>query len=565
MYNSSSFGADNDGFSDMSHDEYHRILSELNEKEKDVRLPVRILLGCLMFIGVIGNIHVLHIYGRFFKNSTYRNFVLTLSVIDFIGCSVSMPFEITDELLPYTFTNAPACKIFRYLNTFVAISCGLTLVLVATERYRKICRPYGKQLTETMSIYCIVAVMITSALLTSPALYIYGLKTIQFHEHGVNGTGCTWGDHAQGSNIGLVYFGTLVIVVIACMFTLSVLYSLVGIKLRAHTKEMLAKLRQKDINIRKFDERLLGESSQQVEQKDNHKSLSKSCGDLTESDDEVIALGARQATSCEILCDYDNAEPDAIMANGRTSLNQLDKQNGVHSSSKCNQVVENLADDHEGNVQTQKIQTKIPTGIKTSASDRNGKEKMQNTNNDIANKIVGNYSVQMQSAGDKMKRNMAETEANSEFNSLCVDNKRKLVERSPTRSKFIYVLKLFRNDIFHSNRARGKVNSFKEREREKRVTKVLFTITMLFILSFIPYIVLLIVYVIDDKYTDTMTSSQRVFYLMSLRLYNLNCAANSILYILFDMKFRKEVINMYVNLHRSFVTMGSRCFSCIVK
>lgn len=148
-------------------------LIRLNAEEAIRRLPVVIFILILMIIGVFGNLHVLYIYYRKFNVSTYRIFVLSLAAIDIISCCVSMPFEIADELNPYIFKAEIACKIFRFLNTCLAMATSLMLVVIASERYRRICKPYGNQMTEkTITILANWCCLLRDMCFTSGALRI---------------------------------------------------------------------------------------------------------------------------------------------------------------------------------------------------------------------------------------------------------------------------------------------------------------------------------------------------------------------------------------------------------
>lgn len=70
-------------------------------------------------------------------------------------------------------------------------------------------------------------------------------------------------------------------------------------------------------------------------------------------------------------------------------------------------------------------------------------------------------------------------------------------------------------------------------------------ITLLFIASFFPYVIIVIVYITNPDYENNMTSSQLTFYLIAFRLYNINNMANPIFYFFFDVKFREEVFSLY--------------------
>lgn len=86
---------------------------------------------------------------------------------------------------------------------------------------------------------------------------------------------------------------------------------------------------------------------------------------------------------------------------------------------------------------------------------------------------------------------------------------------------------------------------FPVERKEKKITKVLVAITLLFIASFFPYVIIVIVYITNPDYENNMTSSQLTFYLIAFRLYNINNMANPIFYFFFDVKFREEVFSLY--------------------
>ncbi|KAK3101933.1 hypothetical protein FSP39_007464 [Pinctada imbricata] len=522
-----------------------QILENLNEEEYYVRLPVRIFLGCVMAIGIAGNSHVLYIYGRFFKISTYRNFVLSLSVIDMIGCCLSMPFEIVDESMPYNFSDVTSCKIFRYLNTCVGISCGLTLVLVAIERYRKICHPQGTQLSERGSIYFIVGVILASFIISSPALYLYGLKTVTFENYDVKGTECTWADHAQGTSLGYAYFGTAVLVIFGCMVTMSILYLLVGIKMRSHRKAMQENLRKANktqaTNKRGKEENKLTDKRNMCRSFDNLNAI-KNPG-----------MTNRLSNSCEILCENRQSSNQISVQKGSNQrvCEENDKQKHVHCSEESKHTLNDLADIQNGRNAQLKGRDATKIGNLT---DTEQDQILHHSESVLAEKCQSNTPLLKEHVSRKPVTEGATCSRKiDECDIPKISNQQRL-----GRNKFTRILKLIHENGDQSRRESkdsvaqkviGKmINLFKVDDREKRVTKILFTVTLLFILSFLPYVVILIVYSFDPMYEERMTSSEQVVYLIALRLYNINSAANSILYILFDRKFRKELRQMYSNV-----------------
>ncbi|KAK3102032.1 hypothetical protein FSP39_008251 [Pinctada imbricata] len=467
-----------------------------------------------------------------------------------IGCCFSMPFEIVDESSPYTFTDVAVCKIFRYLNTSVGISTGLVLVLVATERYRKICHPSGRQLSERASIYCICAVIFSSFVLSSPALHLYGLKTAYVKEYNLTGTECTWGDYAFGTTFGYAYFGTAVTVLVICMISMSVLYILVGLKLRSHGRMMRTQ------TLRKNEEDDLNDQNERQKESQTQEELqvlSKSTSNIdsihakannaqnSQSPDKFYQGKATiPKTQMETPFIGANTESDKI-----EDLNRIETERGNHANDSkgdillpknqesntnviCISICGNSDENEEqmslalGKSFDDKCQSSSPLLQHCASENVGSREGVFNFENksENGNSVVGNELPCKQKASQNLRLRNGSNEAmrNSSKDSMAV----KVIDRFK---------KLLRVD-----------------SREKRVTKILFTITMLFIFSFLPYIIILVVYSFDSKFREKMTSSEYVAYLMSLRLYNINNAANSILYVLFDLKFRKELKQIYGQL-----------------
>jgi cell division protein FtsL len=429
-----------------------KTLLELNSEEALNRLPVIIFISVLILLGIMGNVHVIYIYYRFFTTSTYRIFVLSLAVIDMVSCVISMPFEISDELNPYIFQDEIACKVFRFVNFTLAITTGLMLVVIASERYRRICRPQGKQLNEKESLYALIGVVACAFGATLPVLYIYGKKSIQIPGFDMIGTECTWGDHLNGSIIGYIFYGSTLLIVIACMVALIVLYGIVGKYLWRHTTKMSKNIREK-YKLK-----------------------------------EPIKLEVIEEETLE----------DVYLARDSFRL-KISSENGV--SPKTDDII---IETHNGN--TTKISTSEQTNVAvtTNKSPSHPSKKSLLT---LKRKREKNIHVCNMKGLQKAFRNITGREAGS----------------NPLISK-----------------AEKSIS-----DREKRITKVLFTITLLFIVSFLPYIVILVLYSVDESYERNMSNTQHVVYLIGLRLYLLNNVANPFLYSSFDSKFRKHLTDMY--------------------
>lgn len=98
--------------------------------------------------------------------------------------------------------------------------------------------------------------------------------------------------------------------------------------------------------------------------------------------------------------------------------------------------------------------------------------------------------------------------------------------------------------------------------RERRITKLLFFITLTFIVTYYPYIIVLVIYSIKPEFKDNLTEEGRVFYLMALRLYLINNVMNAFFYGFFDLEFRNHCKDIYKKLYRKITMSNSQTFVC---
>ena len=173
-------------------------LDELSKIKAGYLLPAVVYLGVLMIIGVIGNACVIIIFYFRFSESTHRTFILVLASYDFFACSVGAPWAIAESFFAYSYMDDISCKIFRFILYYTCISSSLTLVLIAFERHRKICRPLKQQFTVPMAKRALFVVCIViSSISASPALIFYGNASKYTGVGNITGTRCFLTDYYE--------------------------------------------------------------------------------------------------------------------------------------------------------------------------------------------------------------------------------------------------------------------------------------------------------------------------------------------------------------------------------
>ena len=203
-------------------------LEELNAEEAKVYVGGIVFVSILMVIGIIGNLHVLFVYGFRMKQSNHRVFILCLGMLDLTTCCVGMLFVLVDLQKPFTFYMVSACKVLRFINYFMCTASGWILLVIAVDRYRKICVPLGKQMSLTVArVMCGVAMGVS--LLTSwPAPVLYGHSTVETRVKNITGVRCYTADKFKDTKYQTYVNGILISITSVAFCILAVLYTTIG-------------------------------------------------------------------------------------------------------------------------------------------------------------------------------------------------------------------------------------------------------------------------------------------------------------------------------------------------
>lgn len=209
-------------------------LEELNTEEAKQHIGGVVFVSMMMVVGFVGNLHVLLVYSLYMKPSNHRLFILVLGCLDFITCIVGMPFIIVDLRHPLTFTLPVACKVLRFINYFISSSSALMLTLIAADRYRKICVPLGRQISQTLAKLLVIVVLLAALFMSWPAPILYGASTVQTTNPNINGTRCYTEDKHNFSKYQAYFNEFLIFIVFAAFIVLTVLYVLIWRVIRQH-------------------------------------------------------------------------------------------------------------------------------------------------------------------------------------------------------------------------------------------------------------------------------------------------------------------------------------------
>ena len=208
------------------------LLTALNDQTVVLMIPVIIYVSVLMLLGSVGNVLVCVYYGCKSRSSTNSFFIVALAVFDLMVCMITMPIEIVDLRFYYMFMDIPACKISRFLNHIAANGSAITLLVIAMDRYRRMCRPLSPQLHIRHAKIAAIFAVIGALVLSWPALIFYEPVNVNVTDPSnesiiLQGSDCTTTKNDAYKSYLWAFNIIQFLIFIAATIALCVLYSLI--------------------------------------------------------------------------------------------------------------------------------------------------------------------------------------------------------------------------------------------------------------------------------------------------------------------------------------------------
>ena len=215
--------------STITTDEEERLLGAINFRETIKHAPVLAFYIFIMIVGLIGNAFVLYIYKIKFKRSSARTYILCLALLDFLVCCVGLPYHALDLTYILTYHHTEVCQALSYLSGAVNLGSVFVLMVVAVDRYLKVCRPLKKQVVDFGNRRACAIAIISAIIISIPNAIMYGESSVTKSAQGYNLTGveCFIDDEYAEGTFAVAYLIFYIIVFIICVLVLVVLYTFI--------------------------------------------------------------------------------------------------------------------------------------------------------------------------------------------------------------------------------------------------------------------------------------------------------------------------------------------------
>ncbi|KAK3599664.1 hypothetical protein CHS0354_029125 [Potamilus streckersoni] len=439
-------------------------LKEINDAEAKLLVPVTVFCVIVMVLGLLGNTLVIIIH----KLMPTRIFIVCLSALDITTCIVGIPYHVLDLMNTYTYVYPIACKLLTFLMTMPMTASMFILVIVAFDRYLKLCKPLRSQHTNLESIRTCVIAVSCSLVMASPYTLLYGQSTIRTGVGNITGSQCFFDDAFAYTLFPIVYIGFKLLLLVIVTLVLIVVYIIIWRNLIKQEKYFNKLFKSVVVSNKRIDEKsTFFTLSFCIRSREKHHAA-------VESNDEK---------SCAMHMKHE--------------LNVIG--NDIHHS--C-----------------QKLTNNAPESVQKMDIKSRGKSNIGNEDGNISKENI-HFSSVLEGKGYTKNASLRRFQSSSAIG---------------TRSQ--------------SYKVNSKPVTHKNHLPRNKLTKIMFTITFVFIITYLPTFCISFLNATIKTFWDGKSNWERILYDVLLRLYLVNNMAKPFIYVVWDSRFRRKCIRLFKRL-----------------
>ncbi|XP_063418687.1 uncharacterized protein LOC134701464 [Mytilus trossulus] len=540
---------------------------ELNSTESNWITSINyyglIYTSLLFVIGIPGNVLVFFVYSKKTRKNSTTIFILVLAVFDLVNCTATLPTEIVMLLNPFVFNIGPVCKMSRFTTYTCNSAAAVILAAIAVDRYKRVCTPHGKQFTLKKAKRMAFWAFITSVSFTWPSLMIYGQRTISTESANVTRQICEIDDSHVLTVYPLIYYSYMCFSTCGIYFILLASYISIVMKMvrrRNFTsligRRSVSNKEVPDIHIEhpssvghhtnalqvtsvhsstrslnvccRTDESNCFQYEPAVSVPKNSQNMAKPSKEKDNPNEMDLKL-----QECSMKPDVNNIKPNCFLnvdslIDCKEVVNEYD---AVYNTSNRNE--QNIGSNPENNPEcignknneNDKTMIQVLNNLNKETDESNQKPKQTMTKTNSLDVPSPKHSPEISSKDSSKYENTSENRTKTK-------RKRKV---SQTRSNT--------GEISLNGSSKSKMRPSKRSLRAHRLGKttlMLLVVTMVYILSFLPFLGVVIQRSISPIVPLLYKGEYDTVYEALYRSYLLNCAVNPLIYSFCNANFRKD-------------------------
>ncbi|XP_053382725.1 cholecystokinin receptor type A-like [Mercenaria mercenaria] len=221
-----------------------KLLQEANRRKVIEHIPLIVVLFIITVIGIIGNILTISFYGFRAKRTPTFTLIKLLAIVDLIVCFLCFT-TIADLCVNIKFTSAVLCKLMYFLDHWSMQSSVLILWIISIHRYRRLCKPVGRQLTVKSATIAVILLSGFSMIYCTNIFITYNPVKVNISTSDASipiviGHYCTNTDEPNLNGVLLTFHISDVVLVIFCFITFVFTYGNIWRTVRKHNRKTAA-------------------------------------------------------------------------------------------------------------------------------------------------------------------------------------------------------------------------------------------------------------------------------------------------------------------------------------
>ncbi|XP_059175214.1 uncharacterized protein LOC131955210 [Physella acuta] len=530
-------------------EESRREIEYLQHQTTLAFIPSIVFLVVISVVGMAGNSLVLFVYFKRFKRSALRVFIMNLACYDLM-CNVLV---------------VPGSLIKFRKN-------GIS------NRYRKICRPFGKPITITQARISIVVILLLSLVLSAPYAILNGIQYKKTNKPGICGQGCRIDGEFIGTIWPVLNSGMFIATFVISSIVMVRLYALIRFKtrrLRCFNQTSTSLTTTADNSS---DALLDGNSTSNM----GNSFLTTTRADLVTTGYDVTASGKHEKLSPGVSFSklktksrhkrspvfprtkssyFDHivrsvpnlASSNTVFGQGRINLSErrCDSEHHVNCilRVKVYDSSQSESNIHENERQTTETESQENErkATETETREKNRERKVSEMGTEIKDerqkrKLSSNrHAVILSRNSAFFVKTLRKIENNptqeTDFNTIEPETKRNYSHRKERDVTLdLNETDYYKTSTIYTTNTKG--------SKSQRTSCMLLTVILVFILSFLPFLALEFIRSMGQVSPIEVGWEKFALFHFFLRSYLLNTAANPIIYSALNLNFRKECLKI---------------------
>ncbi|XP_013411742.1 uncharacterized protein LOC106174629 [Lingula anatina] len=491
-------------------------------------IPTIIFMVALIIIGTGGNMIVVFVFSLKRKKSTANYYQFILAILDLFACVFLHPYLISKLFNMDNQTNVVLCKIFEFLIHASLLSEGLVLVAVAVDRYYAVCQPLKFVNAFDRTKGMLIAAVAVGVLFSIPLLKFYGVHTVQQkpvysqYNHTVTRYLCDYSDIYQGSLSQGVFGAVVLVMFCAAVVTVSVLYLVIA--------------------------KTIHDRHRRVEPIRSISAFMTKSGPLVKRSQKTKVDSKKQSVGANIPSRYSTgtSTSDSISTKFAARTEEVTME-----ETQAKKVTSTVCEHEEDINKPRKLNKNTPLMIKVRCEchhANSSKTELINDKSEENCEIIDDVKVvnlEQESGTSTEQKNYNMKESTNQQDSSSIKNDNHPQCHSPVSIKTNDRLddKVGKRD--NSAKEHEKTSAWNWPDKPKQLApkgaKVLFLVTLVFALSWVPFWVIKFASLINPNFWPEKTFVDIAFKVLLMHAFYLNNAINPILYTLMNKAFATDL------------------------